>query len=201
MMRILALVLFALLTVFVAVPASAAGGVPDSAVRLRIVSHDGVSFSVEITNPSDGVARFDAVGLYFVPDRASSAEEPQRLGVVSAGQVAAADGTWINATDVIDVAPHAAIKVKLTTYCIDAKRHSPSLTTKYHLANRRMPTELTRALAGVAHTVESIGYDPGGAGAETRLPGGSYYLTQKAIWRVRESMPVALVGDAHRVTE
>jgi hypothetical protein len=193
-MRILTILLFALLVLVVASPASAAP-VPDSAVHLRIITRDDTGFVVEVTNPSNDVAPFDAIGLYLVPE--SSGGE-QRLGVVSAGQVTA-DGTWVDAPGVINVAPRGTIRVKLTAYCLDQHRAAPNAKTQYHLASQRMPTELTKALEGAARTVASLGYDPEGAvGHPTPQMAASYYVhnaTQQALWRVREAMPVALIGD------
>jgi len=193
-MRILTIMLFALLTLVTA-PASAAP-VPDSAVHLRIIARDDVGFIVEVTNPSNDVAPFDGIGLYLVPE-SSGAE--QRLGVVAAGQVMTADGTWTDAPGVISVAPYGSIRVKLTAYCLDEHRVAPNSKTQYHLANHRMPTELTTALEGAARTVASLGYDPEGAVAHA-VPANlvasyTHGATQQALWRVRAAMPVALIGD------
>ncbi len=180
-MRILAVLLFTL-TLSVTAPARAADRVPDSAVQLRIVSRDSVSFVVEVTNPLDDVARFDGIGLYFVPDTAS---DEQRLGVVAAGQIAKAGGGWVDAADVTSIDPHKSIRLKLTTYCLDEQRAAPEQSTSFHLASRRMPTALTIALAGAARTVASL-----------PKTNDRYDATQQAVWRVRTSMPVALIGDA-----
>ncbi len=205
-MRSLTVLLFALLTLLLAAPAGAADSLPDSVVHMRILAREGETFSVEVTNPSDDVARFDAIGLYFLPETNPKQpdQEPQRLGIVSSAQVAMADGTFIDAKDdVLDIAPHRSMTLKLTAYCIDAKRSGPTGATKYHLANRRMPSALTRALAGAARTVANLGYDPEGAHADmNRRPHvAAPYDVQRAIWRVREAMPVALIGDTHRVAE
>jgi hypothetical protein len=178
-MRILTLLVFALLTLLVATSAGATDRVPDSALQLRILSREGMVLSVEVTNLTDDIARFNAVGLYFVPD---NSDAPQRLGVVTPGQVATPDGAWTNASDTFDVAAHRSIRMKLVSYCIDEHRRTPGQTT-YHLASRRMPTSLAEALAGAARTATSSGQD-----------------VQRAIWRVRATMPVALIGDS-RVTE
>jgi hypothetical protein len=203
-MRLLTLLLFAV-TLLVVAPASAADRLPDSVVQMRIVSRDTMEFVVEVTNPSDDVARFDAIGLYFVPEgkgEDTKSAEPQRLGVVTAGQIATNDSGWIDTTDVIDVAPHRSVRVKLAAYCIDSKRESPKPTTKYRLSSRRMPTALTTALAGAAHTVTSLGYNPEGARPGTTPQHYSEHsLTQLAIWRVRAQMPVALVGDTRGALE
>jgi hypothetical protein len=101
---------------------------------MRIVSRSALTFSVEVTNPSDEPTRFDAVGLYFVPDGSG----PQRLGVASAPSATV-------------IPPHATIAMTLETYCLDEHRAGPSETAHYELASRRMPTALTNALAGAAH--------------------------------------------------
>jgi len=149
--------LFVLAALSVAAPAGATDRiVPDSAARLHVVSRTDLAFTVEITNPSDAPTRFDAIGLYFVPD----ASEPQRLGVVSAADVAI-------------IPPHASLSVTLQTLCLDEHREAPKETAHYTLASRRMPTALTNALAVAAHTGDA----------------------QRAVWRVREQMPMPLIGD------
>ncbi len=159
-MRTLAIFLFALVAVCVALPASAADRlVPDSAARLRIVSRSALTFVVEVTNSSDDPTRFDAVGLYFLPD----GSEPQRLGV-------------INAPDVATLAPHTSITLTLQTYCLDEHRAGPTDATHYQLASRRMPTALTSALAVAAR-------------------GTAPQNVQQTVWRIRETMPVTLIGD------
>ena len=132
--------------------------VPDSAVTLRIVDRQGDDFVVDVTNPTDDVATFNRVGLYFVPTSAPD-ESPQRLGVV--------DGN-----DVSRIAPHATTRFTLTGYCLDEHRPGPGKAS-YVLANRRMPTSLTNALANAA---------------KTRDP-------QRAIWEVRAKTAVPLIGD------
>ncbi len=181
------------LVVLLVTPRASADRVPDSAVQLRIVERDDVGFLVEVTNPSDAVARFDAIGLYFLP---SSKEEPQRLGVVSAGQIQTA-GRWTDTSDIVDVAPHASIRIELTTYCLDAHRVRPSDTVAYHLASRRMPTALAGALAGAARMVAHEQSTPshGEELTSARQSEQAHNLVQQAVWTTRDRMPVSLLGD------
>jgi hypothetical protein len=137
--------------------------VPDSSVTLRVVERSGESFTVDVTNPTADVATFNRVGLYFVP-AGPPEDSPQRLGVV--------DGN-----DVARLAPHETIRVTLQGYCIDEHRGAPQPKTHYVLASRRMPTDLTNALAGAAH--------------QTNNP-------QRAIWQVRAQSPTKLIGDSPR---
>jgi len=137
--------------------------VPDSAVTLRIVERNGEELAVEVTNPTADVATFNRVGLYFVPV-GPPGDSPQRLGVVEGDEVTS-------------VAPHQTIRVTLQGYCLDEHRSSPDAKTHYTLASRRMPTDLTHALAGAAHHTS----DP-----------------QRAIWRVRAQSPTKLIGDSPR---
>jgi hypothetical protein len=133
--------------------------VPDSSVTLRIVERHGEEFTVEVSNPTSEVATFNRVGLYFVPVGPPD-DSPQRLGVVEG--------------DVARLAPHETVRVDLTAYCIDEHRASPGAKSQYTLASRRMPTDLTNALAGAAH-----GRD-----------------VQRAIWLVRAHDPTKLIGDS-----
>lgn len=137
--------------------------VPDSAVTLRIVERDGERFVVDVTNPTTDVATFNQVGLYFVP-LAPADESPQRLGVVEGDSVAR-------------LAPHETLRVTLQAYCLDEHRPGPETKAHYALASRRMPTDLTHALAGAAHA--------------SRNP-------QRAVWDVRAHDATKLIGDSPR---
>ena len=137
--------------------------VPDSSVTMRVVERSGEQFVVDVTNPTADAATFNRVGLYFVPAGPPD-DSPQRLGVV--------DGN-----DVARLAPHETIRVTLQAYCIDEHRGGPQPKTHYVLASRRMPTDLTNALAGAAH--------------QTNNP-------QRAIWQVRAQSPTKLIGDSPR---
>lgn len=137
--------------------------VPDSSVTLRIAQRSGEEFVVEVTNPTDDVATFNQVGLYFVPVGPPD-DSPQRLGVVEGNSV-------------VRVAPHDTLHVTLSAFCLDAHREGPKPTTQYTLASRRMPTDLTNALAGAAH------------GANDQ---------QRAVWDVRAQNPTKLIGDSAR---
>ena len=139
-MRFAIALLFGGLALSVSVGASADDDrrlVPDSAVTMRIVQRSGDDFVVEVTNPTDDVASFNRVGLYFVPVGPPD-DSPQRLGVVDGDQVAR-------------VAPHETMRVTLSTYCLDEHRSAPDGKAHYVLASRRMPTDLANALAGAAH--------------------------------------------------
>jgi len=137
--------------------------VPDSSVTLRIVERNGEEFVVEVTNPTAEIATFNRVGLYFVPSGPPD-DSPQRLGVVEGDQVAR-------------LAPHETMRTNLTTYCLDEHRGSPKEKTHYTLASRRMPTELSNALAGAAHQGRNV---------------------QNAVWQVRAHDPTKLIGDSSR---
>jgi hypothetical protein len=136
--------------------------VPDSPVTLRIVHRSGEHFRVEVTNPTADVATFNRVGLYFVP-LGPPEDSPQRLGVVDGSEVAR-------------LGPHETISVELDTYCLDHQRHSPQEKTQYALASRRMPSDLTNALANAAHDRD----------------------VQRAVWNVRAQNPTKLIGDSQR---
>jgi hypothetical protein len=136
--------------------------VPDSPVTLRIVERRGEAFTVDVTNPTTEIATFNRVGLYFVPVGGPPDDSPQRLGVVEGDQVAR-------------LAPHETLRVELTAYCLDEHRGSPKEKTQYVLASRRMPTELSNALAGAAHARRDV---------------------QRAVWDVRAHDPTKLIGDS-----
>ena len=137
--------------------------VPDSPVTLRIVERQGEEFTVEVTNPTADIASFNRVGLYFVPVGPPE-DSPQRLGVVEGDQITR-------------LAPHETLRVDLTTYCLDEHRSSPQPKTGYVLASRRMPTDLSNALAGAAHGRRDV---------------------QRAVWSVRAQDPTKLIGDSPR---
>jgi hypothetical protein len=175
-MRHLTLLLLTLLALTLAGPVSAdqTKPVPGSTLTLRIVKRDTETFRVQITNPTDQDVEFNPVGLYFVPLKENEEEEPQRLGVVSPGQLAIGRDQWMDVGEVINIAPHRSAEVKLTSYCLDAKRNSPTATTSYYLAGRRLPPALLTALAKAASSPQTA---------------------QDAIWKLRAAMPTSLVGD------
>ena len=163
-MRILTLILFVFVVLTAATPAGADGSsywVPSSPLQMRIVARQGTTFSVEVTNPSDGAAAFDAAGLYFIPD--SSREDPQRLGVVTG--------------EGLSVAAHSAVRLELTSYCLDHHRNGPTDKVGYHLASSRMPAGLLTALSSAARSA---------------APG----QIQVAVWAIRDATPVTLLGES-----
>ncbi len=174
-MRWSALLLLALLLFVVSTQARAdAGSVPSSPVRLRIVARSGFTFTVDAVNPSDAPVPFDSVGLYFVP-QPEPGETAQRLGVVSAPRVMTAGAESGGA---VTIAPRQTVRLVLTAYCLDEHRSAPTPKTTYHLANRRIPTALSDALASAVQSAVHDRRDP-----------------ERAVWAVRAQMPVTLVGE------
>jgi len=203
-MRIPTALILALLTLTFALPVSADAfrSVPGSPVQLEIVRRDGETFVVDITNPSDVTASFDAVGLYFVPEPSKGEDSSQRLGVVTPGQTSTNGIEWRDAGNLVQLAPHQSVLVKLTSYCLDSQRRSPTDKTQYHLANARMPASLNGELARVAWTIATLGFDPETTSGPTQgalqhaTPAATSALTQAAIWRIRQSNKVSLAGEA-----
>jgi hypothetical protein len=201
-MRIPTALVFALLMTFaLPVSADAFRSVPDSPVQLQIVRRDGETFLVDISNPSDVAATFDAVGLYFVPELSKSEALAQRLGVVTPGQTSTNGTEWRDAGNVLQLAPHQSVLVKLTSYCLDSQRRSPTDKTQYHLANTRMPASLNSELARVAWMIATLGFDPDTTSGPMQgvlqhaTPAATSTLTQQAIWRIRQSSKVSLAGE------
>lgn len=197
-MRLPTIPILVALALTFAIPVSA-GGVPNSALQLDVVRRDGETFLVVLNNPSDSVVSFDAVGLYFVPDPTKNDESPQRLGVVTPGQIATSGTEWKDAGSVLQLAPHQSILVKLASYCLDSQRRSPSEQTQYHLASTRMPSQLKDELARVAWTISNLGFDPettsGVQPVQHPTPAATSALTQQAVWRIRQASKVSLAGE------
>ncbi len=196
-MRILTVLILALVMTF-ALPVSAdVPSVPGSLVQLEIVRRTDETFVVAITNPSDVTASFDPVGLYFVPEPSKSDDLPQRLGVVSPGQTSTNGTEWKDAGNVLQVAPHQSVLVKLASYCLDSQRKSPTDKTQYHLASTRMPANLNGELARVAWTIATLGFDPEVTSGPLQhaTPASTSALTQQAVWRIRQSSKVSLAGE------
>ncbi len=148
--------------------------VPSSSVELEILGRNRTEFVVDVTNRSDTPARFESIGLYFVPN---SGEAAQRLGVVTAPRVVTPGGESVG-EEVMTIAPQQTVRLVLTAYCLDEHREGPDVKTNYHLAGRRIPTALSDALAGAAQSAIHDHQDP-----------------QRAVWDVRAKMPATLLGE------
>lgn len=171
--------------------------VPGSVLRVTGVARSGFSFTVDVANPTDGVATFDGTGLYFVP--VAKNDEPQRLGVVTPGHPASqedASEAWSG----IPIAPHETLRITLTAYCLDASRPGPSQSTVYRLATVRLPPTLSRPMSREARSIAAFGHEaeqPRAAGDRPLADAiARHSLTQSAVWRIRGQIPMPLVGEA-----
>lgn len=170
--------LIALLALTIA-PHASADTVPGSSLQLEIVSRQWMTFTIDVTNRSDNPSAFDSTGLYFVPDSTSDSP-PQRLGVATPPELA---GTQVEVASPVTLPPHSTLHLVVPAYCLDQHRAGPQANTTYHVAGMRMPAVLSSAIASAVQNVHA----PRGTDAHDAI--------QSAVWSVRETTPVVLIGQ------
>jgi hypothetical protein len=193
----LARVLVLVLPIVAALPAAAApalvptpDGQASSHLQLRVVSYDGHTnggMTVEVTNPGPGTETFAAQGLFFVPD-GNPNEAPQRLGAVGPMRIEGDDAR----RDKIAIPPGGKIVVHLEVYCIDSHRSSPSPQTKFHLAEKRMPRELSTDITNDSQAAAQ----PYG-GVSSPQPAAKSAV-QGQVWKNRDKKWIQLEGEGRQ---
>jgi hypothetical protein len=193
-MRASHVVAIAVVSLFVAVGSARADRfrpVPDGAgLELRVVGYDGGvngQLTVELRNPGTAPVRFVAEGMYFVP-RGDADVAPQRLGAVGLVKVVG-DREAVHRRGV-DVPPGVVARVQLEVFCIDSERDSPTSSTRFVMAGKRMPVALGAAITADARkAVKAHGGIDNAAGRQA---------VQRAVWTARELRWFALQGDGRQ---
>jgi hypothetical protein len=164
--------------------------VPGAPLQIRATTYNGSTngaLTVEIKNPSKSAQKFQAAGLYFVPE-GNPDSAPQRLGAVGPMQIVAENDKEV--TELV-VAPGATVEVTLDVFCIDSHRSSPSPQNVFHVGSNRMPKELVQTIEKSAdkavHAKRSMG-----APAPRKAAKGDI---QSEVWKSRDSKWVPLAGE------
>lgn len=165
-------------------------GAASTHLQMKIVSYDGYTnggMTVEVTNRGQSTETFSAQGLFFVPD-ANPNEAPQRLGAVGPMRIDGDDAR----RDKVAIPPGGKIVAHLEVYCIDSHRSSPSPTTKFHVAEKRMPRELSTGIAADASTAAQ----PYGGVASPSPAAKS--AVQGQVWKNRDKKWIPLEGEGNQ---
>jgi hypothetical protein len=197
--RCLALVSFALITLFASRWAAAAPGgfdalpspqgAPASPLLIRIVDYAGYTngaITVDVKNPTDRPQEFSAKGVYFVP-QGNADQAPQRLGAVGPFVVAGAGGGARR--EQLTIAAGATQRLTLDVYCIDSHRSSPSPSTAFRVAKDRVPAPLVRAIDEDANKAAAS------VGAESVSAPAAKAAVQSEIWKNRDKKWIKLDGE------
>jgi hypothetical protein len=193
----LARVLVFVLPLVAALPAAAApvrvpvaDGQSSTHLQLRVVSYDGHTnggMTVEISNPGQSTETFSAQGLFFVPD-ANPNEAPQRLGALGPMRIEGDDVRH----DKIAIPPGGKIVAHLDVYCIDSHRSSPTPQTQFHLAEKRMPRELS---SGIANDANAAAQPYGGVSSPAPAAKSA---VQGQVWKNRDKKWIQLEGEGRQ---
>ncbi len=195
LIRSILLWLFAL-SLCAAVPASAdkgfvplptAAGVPRD-LEIQVKRYEGSTngqLTVEIRNRTQRAVKFEAGGLYFVPEQNAN-DAPQRLGAAGPFSVRKQTSAWEH-SDGYTLTPNSQVEVKLDVYCIDSHRRSPRTGDVFRVAVERMPAELTRSIQS---DVSSAARTNGGYAAPAAKS-----AMQSEIWKNRNKKWVELDGE------
>ena len=187
--------LFAL-SLFAAVPASADPGfvpLPVSAgapraLEIQVQRYEGSTngqLTVSIRNPTDRAVKFEAGGLYFVPEQNAN-DAPQRLGAAGPFAVQKQSGGF-QPSDGYTLSPNSQVEVKLDVYCIDSHRRSPRTGDVFRVAVTRMPADLTRSIQSDTNTAAR---QNGGYAAPAAKS-----AVQSEIWKNRNKKWIELDGE------
>jgi hypothetical protein len=125
---------------------------------------------VEVRNPARQVQKFQARGLYFVPD-GNAQSAPQRVGAVGPFEM---------------VQPGETVRLKLHTFCLDSHRGSPGKGQGYKIARERLPKELMKQNeAAASRALKSKGGKIDAAQSEI----------QSDVWKNRNKKWIMLEGE------
>ena len=169
------------------VPLPTAAGVPKD-LEIQVRRYEGSTngqLTVEIRNPTTRTVKFEAGGLYFVPEQNAN-DAPQRLGAAGPFAVRKQSGSFEH-SDGYTLSPGSQVEVKLDVYCIDSHRRSPRTGDVFRVAVERMPVELTRSIQSDASTAAR---QNGGYAAPAAKS-----AVQSEIWKNRNKKWVELDGE------
>jgi hypothetical protein len=147
------------LTLFLALSASASAGadnfvtMPEAKastenLKIRFIEYDGSTngaMVVEVKNTGRTSAKFDSDGLFFVP-KGDPEKAPQRLGAAGPFTEIAGKKQIVRQDGELAIAAGETKRLRLEVFCIDSHRSSPSTSTKFTIANKKLPKSLRKEL-------------------------------------------------------
>lgn len=156
-------------------------------LQIRVVRYDGSTngkMVVDVRNTGKARTRFVAEGIYFIP--AGDAEKaPQRLGAAGPFTVVGSKAAPSNLQELV-LQPGETRQLQLDVFCIDSHRSSPSSSTSFSVAGKRMPTALRQTIAADAQKI--IRRNKGDVEK-------SKSEIQSTTWRARDSKWIPLEGE------
>lgn len=117
-------------------------------LKIRFVEYDGDTngaMVVEVKNTGRTTATFDSDGLFFVPN-GDPEKAPQRLGAAGPFLEIAGKKQIVRQDGKLVVAAGESRKIRLEVFCIDSHRSSPSPSTKFSIAKKKLPKSLRKEL-------------------------------------------------------
>lgn len=167
------------------VPLADLGGKGED-LQIRVVRYDGSTngkMVVDVRNAGKSRTRFVAEGIYFIP-AGDPEKAPQRLG--AAGPFTVVGQKAPASLQELALQPGETRQLQLDVFCIDSHRGSPSSSTSFSVAGKRMPKELRQAIASDAQKI--IRRNKGDVEK-------SKSEIQSTTWKARDSKWIELEGE------
>ncbi len=156
-------------------------------LQIRVVRYDGSTngkMVVDVRNTGKTRTRFVAEGIYFIP-AGDPEKAPQRLGAAGPFTVVGSKAAPPSQQELV-LQPGETRQLQLDVFCIDSHRGSPSSSTSFSVAGKRMPKELRQTIATDAAKI--IRRNKGDVEK-------SKSEIQSTTWRARDSKWIELEGE------
>lgn len=167
------------------VPLADLGGKGED-LQIRVVRYDGSTngkMVVDVRNAGKTRTQFVAEGIYFIP-KGDPEKAPQRLG--AAGPFTVVGHKDASSLQALALQPGETRQLQLDVFCIDSHRSSPSSSTSFSVAAKRMPKELRQTIASDAQKI--IRRNKG----DVEKSKGEI---QSTTWKARDSKWIKLEGE------
>ncbi len=158
-----------------------------SPIKLKIVGYTGSTnggMEVIVKNTSKSHADFTATGLFFVPN-GDPETAPQRLGAAGPFEVKRKDGWKVEEN--LRLQPGESARLKLQLFCIDSHRASPSSSTPFRLAKKRLPKPIREKIeTGTKMMLKS-----------KKVPNAKHIKgdVQRHVWKTRDENWIPVEGE------
>jgi hypothetical protein len=157
------------------------------ALQIRVVRYDGSTngkMVVDVRNTGKTSTQFVAEGIYFIP-AGDPEKAPQRLGAAGPFTVVGSKAAPPSQQALV-LQPGETRQLQLDVFCIDSHRGSPSSSTSFSVAGKRMPRELRQTIA--ADAAKIIRRNKGDVEK-------SKSEIQSTTWKARDSKWIELEGE------
>jgi hypothetical protein len=156
-------------------------------LQIRVVRYDGSTngkMVVDVRNAGKTGTRFVAEGIYFIP-AGDPEKAPQRLGAAGPFTVVGRAAEPSSLQELV-LQPGETRQLQLDVFCIDSHRGSPSSSTRFSVAGKRMPRELRQTIA--TDTAKIIRRNKGDVAK-------SKDEIQSTTWQARDRKWIKLEGE------